>query len=756
MGIAVERGAIHFGPFRVDPKTQRLYRDQIWIKLPRQSFLILQMLLARPGAVVTREELREALWPSDTFVDFDHGLNNAVNRIRVALNDRTESPDYIETLPKVGYRFVGTAHVASHETASDAVEVRIPGELRSPDEQHDPTLVEPREPEPPKLTPPAAWRPSWTTIVVAACAVVVFSLYWFLRPTTSGTRPDRPNWQIESVSALAGLQGDASFSPDGNSIAFCYSEERIDQETEGPHPDIYIKVIGDEKMLRLTNPPGVSFAPAWSPDGKAIAYVHQFEESPGKLAREITLMTSLGGSKHVVRRSGAPRKLAWSPDGKLLAYENDKVDEPSGIFAMSASGSDVRRLTTAPPGSADGYASFSPDGQQIVFVRFRSIYKNDIYIIPVIGGEPRRLTFLTAGVFSPVWTPDGRKIIFSLGGWIAGLHEVSAGDGKRWLTGLYSVPASGGRPERLPLPQVNVFDPAISRAGDKIAFQRWITNMSIWKLPIENTGGLPTKLIASTSMDNGPEFSPDGSRIAFSSLRDGTQSLWSCDAECGNAIRLASLQVGGSAAWSPDSTHIAFDDRASGRSQIYLLGLRDHNAQQITDGDFESYQPAWSADGRSVYFASERTGRTEVWKLLLSTRELVQIRRNAGSFPQESPDGRFVYYYKTGIDDRLKGVWRIPTTGGTEEQIVADADQNFRVRTEGIYYAGYEGKGSKRQPVLKVFSFSTGNTRVVGRLAKPAALIGRNLAITPDGRHALYAQFDLNTSELVLAKGGDW
>src|SRR5215472_3363859 len=106
MAIAVERAWVQFGPFRVDLKAQRLYRDQIWIKLPRQSFLILQLLLARPGDVVSREELRTALWPSDTFIDFDHGLNNAVNRIRVALNDGAETPTYMETLPRIGYRWI--------------------------------------------------------------------------------------------------------------------------------------------------------------------------------------------------------------------------------------------------------------------------------------------------------------------------------------------------------------------------------------------------------------------------------------------------------------------------------------------------------------------------------------------------------------------------------------------------------------------------------------------------------------------------
>ena len=130
----------------------------------------------------------------------------------------------------------------------------------------------------------------------------------------------------------------------------------------------------------------------------------------------------------------------------------------------------------------------------------------------------------------------------------------------------------------------------------------------------------------------------------------------------------------------------------------------------------------------------------------------MQITRNAGSFPQESQDGRFVYYTK----NEAEGVWRIPATGGAEEQILAEADQNFRVRPEGIYFAGFDGVGSKRRPVLKLYSLATGKPRVVGRLAKPATLAGRNLAISPDGRYALYAQHDVNTSEIILAKGKTW
>src|SRR5262249_4651823 len=95
-----------FGPFTVDLHTHEVRKDGIRIRLVGQPFDILAVLLSRPGELVTREELRMRLWPGDTFVDFDHGLNAAVNKLREALGDSAESPRFVETLPRRGYRFI--------------------------------------------------------------------------------------------------------------------------------------------------------------------------------------------------------------------------------------------------------------------------------------------------------------------------------------------------------------------------------------------------------------------------------------------------------------------------------------------------------------------------------------------------------------------------------------------------------------------------------------------------------------------------
>ena len=101
------RMAVRFGEFAVDLRAGELRKQGVRVKLQEQPFQILAMLLERPGQVVTREELRNRLWPSDTFVDFDHSLNKAINKLREALGDSADTPHFIETLAKRGYRFLG-------------------------------------------------------------------------------------------------------------------------------------------------------------------------------------------------------------------------------------------------------------------------------------------------------------------------------------------------------------------------------------------------------------------------------------------------------------------------------------------------------------------------------------------------------------------------------------------------------------------------------------------------------------------------
>src|SRR5579862_9895588 len=121
MAVSHTQSAIRFGQFELDRRTQQLTKSGAKIRLSQQPVQVLSLLLEAPGEIVTREEFRRRLWPSDVFVDFDHGLNKSIQKLRDALGDSAASPRYIETIPRVGYRFIALPNVAggSVETPSD-------------------------------------------------------------------------------------------------------------------------------------------------------------------------------------------------------------------------------------------------------------------------------------------------------------------------------------------------------------------------------------------------------------------------------------------------------------------------------------------------------------------------------------------------------------------------------------------------------------------------------------------------------------
>src|SRR6266849_5985263 len=120
---------LRFGVFELDPRAGELRKKGMKIRLQGQPVEILAMLLQCPGEIVTREELQKKLWPADTFVDFEQGLNNAMNRLRAALDDDAESPRFVETLPRHGYRFVGSVNGPKETRAAEAKTTRGTGTL---------------------------------------------------------------------------------------------------------------------------------------------------------------------------------------------------------------------------------------------------------------------------------------------------------------------------------------------------------------------------------------------------------------------------------------------------------------------------------------------------------------------------------------------------------------------------------------------------------------------------------------------------
>jgi DNA-binding winged helix-turn-helix (wHTH) protein len=242
-------GNIRFGPYQLDIRSGELRKGGTRVRLPDQPFQVLLMLLERPGEVVSREEIRSKLWLDSTVVEFDHSINAAVKRLRNALRESADKPRYIETLPRRGYRFIGQV-----ETRVPACPAVLEGaNFDSPIVQID------------KAPNTRRWPP-WLIAAATLVALGTALVFWFsrLRPKT------------ESVDALLkpvpfttypGYEMLPSFSPDGTRVAFSW------QKSGSDYPDVYIKLLGPGQPVRLSSAGG--FGPAWSPDGRFVAFCAQ-------------------------------------------------------------------------------------------------------------------------------------------------------------------------------------------------------------------------------------------------------------------------------------------------------------------------------------------------------------------------------------------------------------------------------------------------------------------------------------------------
>src|ERR1017187_2856725 len=539
-----------FGVFEADLAAGELRRQGTLVKLQDQPFRLLALLLECPGAVVTREELRTALWPDGRFVDFEYGVNTAIKKVRDALGDSAENPCFIETLPRKGYRFIAPVSAAAPPPTVPA---------RGPDTESAPRRLR-------------LWA-----LALLVLAGIVAATFWSLSKRTV----------VEAVSPVPltsypGMELEPAFSPDGSSVAFSWQADKEDAS------HIYTKQLGADKPVQLTDGPVNDCSPAWSPDGRLIAF---YRYHSGSKSEVFVTPAAAGPATKVAEAyvviSSQPRPfLTWTSDGASRVISDAEGSgpvasapsepasgggHPSGLFLLSYSTGRRRQLTFPPSGSiGDGAPAFSPDGHSLAFARSTSLGLGEIYVLPLWpelapAAEPRRLTSGGHFATSPAWTMDGREILFATG---------QFGGPDLVQSSLWRIAANGGSaPRRLEFAGDSAFFPAVSHRAH-LAYAQGTRDVNIWKIDLASSANSvlpPTRLIASTRDDAVPRFSPDGKRVVFISDRGGSPQVWIVNADGSSPLQLTSMNA--SVTGSPGGAQIAardgFDSNKGGRFQVY-------------------------------------------------------------------------------------------------------------------------------------------------------------------------------------------
>jgi Tol biopolymer transport system component/DNA-binding winged helix-turn-helix (wHTH) protein len=520
-----------FGPYELNASTGELLKDGIRLRLPGQAFSILLLLLKHPGEVVTREQLREQIWREGTFVDFEHGLNAAMNKLRRALSDSAESPRYIETLPGRGYRFIGTLN------SCPAGPIPI---LPKPD------AAECRLPPPPQPQRVAVWE----RLIWAAGALLCL----FIGQQFHQVPAAPPPWTLTRVTADIGLSNFPALSPDGNLMAYS-----SDQGPNGEQ-DLFVRQVATGPAIRLTFDGAGNTAPDFSPDGARIVF--QSSRNGGGIYE----ISALGGKARLLARSGLnPR---YSPDGSQVAYwvgaagVNAAVPENGALWVVPVNGGAPRRV--APSFPAARQPIWLPDGKRLLFTGYTSsrayetsaldwwtvatdgssVVRAGVYealaradLVPKVSIERPVLRLPTFPV-PGCWSPTANTVVFSFRAkdqtdlWKI---EVSPQTGK--VTG----PA-----KRLTTDTLRAADPSCTTGG-AVAFTSVDTKTDVWSVAFDLDHGKPKGTLERVTM--GPSsrehasLATNGHFVAFASNQSGRPNIWVRDLVTGDESPVASSSL---------------------------------------------------------------------------------------------------------------------------------------------------------------------------------------------------------------------
>jgi DNA-binding winged helix-turn-helix (wHTH) protein/dipeptidyl aminopeptidase/acylaminoacyl peptidase len=459
---------LKFGSFTLDLQRHGLFRGNSRVHLTSKPFETLAVLVEHRGKTVGKQQLLDAVWKG-AFVTED-SIVKAIREIRRVLEDEKSNPQFIQTVPGEGYRFIAEITRADppekpFDLISEDLNFKVAAEA---------TVV-------PERVAGRLRVGFWVTAATLGLLTILVAVI-FLRPSVD---PESPH-QRRISDDFPGSQTEASLSPDGNWLAF------TSDHSEGI-PQVWIQSMPRGKPHQLTVGDIPSHHASWSPNGGEIVFSRGADWQ-----QDIWSISAFGGPPRILIEGG--RNASWSRDGNRLVFEKD--DE---IWMANADGSGQHRVEGVPPNElllVDREPSLSPDGSQIAFFQPEDGPMGDIWIIPSQGGWARQLTTDSHLGNGPVWTPDGRHILFS--------------SQRRGSKNLWKIDESGGTPQPVTIGPGEQTDPEISRDGATLIY----TNSSVHRtLTLLDPPAHRNSEIRETETDMYfPEFSQPVTRLPFSQL----------------------------------------------------------------------------------------------------------------------------------------------------------------------------------------------------------------------------------------------
>jgi Tol biopolymer transport system component/DNA-binding winged helix-turn-helix (wHTH) protein len=670
-----------FGAFELNHGTGELFRRGRRIALQGQPARVLSLLVESAGEIISREDLRARIWPDATYGDFEASLNTAIKKIRQALSDSAQEPRFVQTVHRLGYRFIARVErvdppEVEPESALASTEVPV-------------AVVD--TPAPRSRFSPLRWTGALVTLIVLAGVALYYSLptdtikpshvdyrqlthdgHGKLEPFSNGTDgvlvTDGPriyfsavsgtNVVISEVSSAGGetvpVIGDAAeplvvkeISPDRSEI--------LATQFYRVSPDLPLRILPLPGAIPRNLPSMVAHDGTWSPEGRTIAYAS---------GQDIRLAPADGSaSRTLLHCAGVPFWLRWSPNGTRLRFTIRDADGGTSIWEADANGQGSHRLL---PPSRDSVAeccgNWSPDGRFYVF-QSAHFGRTSIWVLRERSGlfawrsSPVELTEGPLSMSSPVFSRNGRQI-FAIGTQRRGelvRYNAKTGQFDIYLSGLsadhvefsrdgqwiaYSTypegliwrsRADGTERRQLSEPSITAWFPRWSPDGKRIAFTGTSAGKPVKIYVVPSSGGTAELLIAGATTEIDPNWSPDGKAIMFASVpgaegRNGTSRIETIDLTTHQVSVLPGSDGLNAPRWSPDGRQVvatALSHNQWRRPGVVIFDFKSGAWSGLEDDPIDNKW--WSADGKYFYFDKYVDNDPAIFRIRLSDRRMERV-----------------------------------------------------------------------------------------------------------------------------------